>query len=75
LSSFKKSTDKVGGSLLTNIFENDPIRTKLDTINKQVHRMAAITRKLMNIKDYETQDYAGFSRIIDINKSSRKDTE
>jgi hypothetical protein len=37
--------------------------------------MADITRKLMKIKDYETQDYAGLSRIIDINKSSDKDTE
>jgi PAS domain S-box-containing protein len=61
--------------LLMNISESDPIHTKLDTINKQVHRMATITRKLMKIKDYETQDYAGFSRIIDINKSSGKDTE
>ena len=61
--------------LLMNISEDDPIYTKLDRINKQVHRMATITRKLMKIKDYETQDYAGLSRIIDINKSSDKDTE
>jgi PAS domain S-box-containing protein len=61
--------------LLMNISENDPTYTQLDTINKQVHRMATITRKLMKIKDYETQDYAGFSRIIDINKSSDTDTE
>lgn len=61
--------------LLMKISENDPIHTKLDTIIKQIHRMGTITRKLMTIKDYETQDYAGFSRIIDINKSSGTDTE
>jgi PAS domain S-box-containing protein len=61
--------------LLMNISENDPIHTKLDTIITQIHRMGTITRKLMTIKDYETQDYAGFSRIIDIDKSAGKDTE
>ena len=61
--------------LLTNISENDPIHTKLDTINKQIHRMGTITKKLMKIKDHDTQDYAGFSRIIDLNKSSGKGTE
>jgi PAS domain-containing protein len=61
--------------LLMNIPENDPIHTKLDTIITQIHRMGTITRKLMTIEDYETQDYAGFSRIIDIDKSAGKDTE
>jgi hypothetical protein len=55
--------------LLINISENDPIHTKLDTINKQIQRMGNITQKLMKIKDFDTQDYAGFSRIININKS------
>ena len=61
--------------LLMTISENDPIHGKLDTIIKQIHRMGTITRKLMTIKDYETQDYAGISRIVDINKSSGKDIE
>ncbi len=61
--------------LLKNISENDPIHTKLDTINKQIIRMGTITRKLMNIKKYETQDYAGFCRIININGSSGEDIE
>ncbi len=61
--------------LLKNISENDPIHTKLDMINKQIIRMGTITKKLMKIKDYETQDYAGFCRIININKSSGEDTE
>ncbi|MEN6622012.1 MAG: PAS domain S-box protein [Smithella sp.] len=56
--------------LSTNICENDPIREKMETISKQICRMATITKKLMTIKDYETQDYAGISRIVDIDKSS-----
>jgi PAS domain S-box-containing protein len=61
--------------LLKNISENDPIHGKLDMIHKQTQRMGSITRKLMKIKEYQTQDYAGVSRIIDINKSSGKDAE
>ncbi|NTW76981.1 MAG: PAS domain S-box protein [Syntrophaceae bacterium] len=56
--------------LSTNIAENDPIKGKLETISMQIDRMANITKKLMAIKNYETQDYAGFSRIVDINKIS-----
>lgn len=61
--------------LLMNIPENDPIHTKLDTINQQIHRMGDITKKLMKIEDFDTQDYAGFTRIININKSAGNDTE
>lgn len=56
--------------LLTNILENDPIREKLDAINQQIGRMGSITKKLMKIKDFETQDYAGFTRIIDIGRNT-----
>ncbi|HUH67105.1 MAG TPA: PAS domain S-box protein [Syntrophales bacterium] len=58
--------------LSMNIPENDPIKEKLDIIGQQIGRMATITRKLMTIKDYKTQDYAGISRIVDINNSSDK---
>lgn len=61
--------------ILMNTSENDPIYMKLDMINKQIHRMGAITKKLMKINDYKTQDYAGFGRIVDIHKSSAKDSE
>ncbi len=55
---------------LLNISENHPIHAKLNTINDQIQRMSDITKKLMNIKNFDTQDYAGFGRIININKSS-----
>ncbi|MEN6373401.1 MAG: PAS domain S-box protein [Smithella sp.] len=61
--------------LSMNISENDPIKWKIDTIRKQIDRMAAITQRLMNIKNFETQDYAGFGRIININKGPDNNNE
>lgn len=58
--------------LLRNTSEDDPIYEKLDAIKKQIFRMGTITKKLMMIKDYESRDYAGISRIIDIH---REDSE
>jgi len=58
-----------------NLSENHKIHTKLNTINEQIQRMSDITKKLMKIKNFETQDYAGFSRIININKISGNDNE
>jgi PAS domain S-box-containing protein len=52
--------------LLRNTSEDDPVYEKLNTIKNQIFRMAAITKKLMMIRDYEYRDYAGISRIIDI---------
>lgn len=55
--------------------KNDPIHEKLDRINKQVHRMGSITRKLMTINNYKTRNYAANIRIVDINESSGNDSE
>ncbi|MEN6320256.1 MAG: PAS domain S-box protein [Syntrophaceae bacterium] len=52
--------------LLMNTPETNPIYNKLKTIIEQIRRMAAITRKLMMIGEYKTQDYIGFSKIIDL---------
>ena len=61
--------------LLQTVSENDPIYTKIDGINKQINRMASITRKLRAINNYKTQNYAGNIRIMDINESSDDDIE
>jgi len=61
--------------LLMKTSENDPIYKKLNAIVEQIRRMSAITRKLMMIRDYKTQDYIGFSRIIDIHNDSEIGTE
>ena len=60
--------------LLKSSSEQDPIRPKLDTINLHIKKMAEITRKLMLLRDYETQDYLGFSQIINIHKDSGEDS-
>lgn len=52
--------------LLMNTPENDPIYNKLKTIVDQIRRMGSITRKLMMIREYKTQDYVGFGKIIDL---------
>ncbi len=61
--------------LLMKTSENDPIHKKLSAIIEQIRRMSTITRKLMMIKDYKTQDYIGFGRIIDIHDDSDQNTE
>jgi PAS domain S-box-containing protein len=61
--------------ILMNTSENDPLYMKLDMISRQIRRMGDITKKLMTIDDYKTQDYAGFGRIVDIHKSSAVDSE
>ncbi len=61
--------------ILKNTSENDPVHVKADKINKQLHRMITITEKLMRIDNCESEDYAGFSRIIRVNKRSANNTE
>ena len=61
--------------LLVNTSENHSIHAKLNTINEQIQRMGDITKKLMKIKNFDTQDYAGFGRIININNISSNNNE
>ncbi len=61
--------------ILKNTSENDPVHVKADKINKQLHRMITITEKLMRIDNCESEDYAGFSRIIKVNRNSVNNTE
>jgi hypothetical protein len=61
--------------LLTDISPANPIFEKLEIIAKQIQRMGAITKQLMSIKHNETQDYAGISRIVAINKSDDMDKQ
>jgi len=61
--------------MLLNASNDHPIYAKLHKINEQIQRMGDITKKLMNIKNFESQDYAGFGRIININKCSGNDNK
>jgi len=44
--------------------------TYIKMVKEQTNKMGSITRKLMSITKYETQDYIKGSKIIDINKAS-----
>jgi PAS domain S-box-containing protein len=61
--------------MLMDLPEDSPLYEKTKTINGQIHRMGEITKKLMKITRYETEDYVGGTKIIDIEKSSEKSVE
>ncbi len=44
----------------------------IDKLTDQIERMRGITDKLQGVTRYETKDYAGNTKIIDINKASDK---
>jgi len=58
--------------LLTNTSPKNPAYLNLTKISQQINRMAAITLKLQSITRYETMDYAGKTKIIDIHKASAR---
>ena len=60
--------------LLMHIPENDQISDKITKIRDEIERIRTITSKLMSITRYETKDYIGESKIIDIDKASREFT-
>jgi DNA-binding response OmpR family regulator len=58
--------------ILLDITEDHPLYDKIKTIDEQTHKMGEITRRLTEITRYETEDYVGGTRIIDIEKASEK---
>jgi PAS domain S-box-containing protein len=61
--------------LVRDLSENHPLYERFRAIIAQIERMGTITARLMKIKDYETKDYMGRRKILDINKSSRNGAE
>ena len=55
--------------LSMDISEDSQTGKKLDEMKGQINRMGIVTKKLMSLKDYTTQDYIGIGKIIDIEKS------
>jgi PAS domain S-box-containing protein len=47
-------------------------RSYIDKLTVQIERMRDITDKLQGVTRYETKNYAGSTKIIDINKASEK---
>ncbi|BBO70090.1 hypothetical protein DSCA_40200 [Desulfosarcina alkanivorans] len=53
--------------------EGHDARPYVDNLTAQIDRMRDITDKLQGVTRYETKDYAGNTRIIDIHKASEKE--
>jgi C4-dicarboxylate-specific signal transduction histidine kinase len=58
--------------MLMDVPKEGPLYEKIKAINEQINKMGNITRKLMGITRYETEDYVGGTKIIDIDKASEK---
>lgn len=56
--------------LAMTVKDSEPQRKRIDTIKEQIMRMSRITRKLMGITRYETKQYLGESKIVDLDKSA-----
>ena len=50
--------------------EGHDARPYIDKLTAQIERMRDITDKLQGVTRYETKDYAGNTKIIDIHKAS-----
>ncbi len=60
--------------LLMHIPENNQLNDKIKKIREGIDRMRIITGKIKNITKYETKDYIGGIKIIDIEKASNEAT-
>ena len=58
--------------LLMDLPKDSPEYERIKTINEEGEKMGKSTRKLMEITRYETEDYVGGTKIIDIEKASEK---
>ncbi|MBW1855312.1 MAG: hypothetical protein JRJ00_11655 [Deltaproteobacteria bacterium] len=56
--------------LLKHMSENNKLYDKINKIREGIDRMRAITSKIKSITKYETKDYIGDIKIIDIEKAS-----
>jgi two-component system, NtrC family, sensor kinase len=54
--------------------DHTSMKTMLETIRKNIARLAVVTWKLNNITCYETRNYVGNSKIVDIYKSAPDST-
>ncbi len=59
--------------LLTAKLDPNETNSYISKINDQIERMRDITDKLQGITRYETMEYAGNTKIIDIHKASKKE--
>ncbi len=56
--------------LLRRRLPQGPALRAADTIVREAERMAAVVRKLSQVTEYETKDYVGEQRILDLDRSA-----
>ncbi len=56
--------------LLENLPKDSPVFMEVQKIKKSTDQLGEITRKIMHITRYETKEYVGGAKIIDIDKAS-----
>jgi hypothetical protein len=56
--------------LLKNLPKDSPLFGEIEEIKKSIDQLGKITHKIMHITRYETKEYIGGSKIIDIDKAS-----
>ncbi|MDY6879530.1 MAG: PAS domain-containing protein [Desulfatiglans sp.] len=61
------------GEVLSDRQVRDDLGRKLTKINRQIQNLNRIAGKIKSIKRYETMDYLGAIKIIDIDKASNRD--
>ncbi len=55
--------------------KDTPFLKQIEKIKHQIDRMGKITGKLMRVTTYETKNYCGETKIIDINKAIKRPNE
>ncbi|MFW5879011.1 MAG: histidine kinase dimerization/phospho-acceptor domain-containing protein [Myxococcota bacterium] len=55
------------------IAPTDPNYRAIDIVFRESERMAEIVRKIGRITRYETKDYLGKTRIVDLDRSSERE--
>ena len=59
--------------LLKKLAPDDPNRRFVQTLYEEAERMAAVVKKIGRITRYESKSYVGGTRIVDLDKASRRD--
>ena len=53
--------------------QDDPNRAAIETMSAEAERMAEIVRKIGRVTEYQTREYVGTQRILDLRGSEEKD--
>jgi PAS domain S-box-containing protein len=59
----------VNSEIITPEMEKELLKSRMNTIKREIKKMGKITRKLMHITRYETREYLNGRKILDIDKS------